>query len=126
LVLEICRELHLLQAMGVPADWDHRTQGYSRYSEGLRIHEVLSAHLPVLLPALMAPGDIVTLRDDVGDPSHMGLLGDAGRPFSLIHAWCAPVASRAKVQEHRLTGHWRRALYRAYRLPLEEYPAWPA
>lgn len=125
LVLESCREAGLLELMGLQQDYDFAALGYSRYSEGWRLHEGLIAVLPTYPPMEARPGDIATFRDQAGYPSHCGLIGDAGSPLSLIHAYAAWVGSRARVQEHRLLGIWRRQLHAVYRLPLQEYPAWP-
>jgi len=116
LIIETCREVGLVEAAGLPPGWDH--VGYGRFpdSYGMTLH--LLAYLTPVARRDMQVGDVVLFQMVTGQPAHMGFLGDGGQPFSLIHAFAARTQRQAKVQEHRLGGHWLACLHSVYRLPL--------
>lgn len=116
LVIETCREVGLVTAAGLPEHWDH--VGYGRFpdSYGPTLY-LLSYFAPVPRQA-MQPGDVALFQMITGAPAHMGFLGDAGYPLSLIHAFAARTQRQARVQEHRLGTFWRGCLHSVYRLPL--------
>lgn len=116
LVIEVCREVGLVDAAGLPPDWDH--VGYGRFpdSYGLTLH--LLAYLTPVTRQAMRAGDVALFRCGTGAPAHMGFLGDAATPLSLIHAFNARTMRMARVQEHRFSGFWYHSLHSVYRLPL--------
>jgi NlpC/P60 family protein len=118
LIIETCREVGLVEAAGLPGDWDHI--GYGRFpdSYGMTLH--LLAYLAPVPRHDMRAGDVVLFQVVTGQPAHMGFLADGAQPFSLIHAFNARTQRMARVQEHRLNGHWYACLHSAYRLPLED------
>jgi hypothetical protein len=118
LVIETCREVGLVEAAGLPLGWDHVGYGRLPDSYGLTMH--LLAYLSPVPRGAMRPGDVALFHlVSSMQPAHMGFVGDAGQPFSLIHAFAARTQRQAKVQEHRLGMFWRRALHSVYRLPLD-------
>lgn len=117
LVIEVCREVGLVEAAGLPPGWDH--VGYGRFPDSYTPTLALLAYLTPVLRTAMQPGDIALFRTPTGQPAHMGFLGDAGQPVSLIHAFNARTQRMARVQEHRLGGFWCGCLHSVHRLPLE-------
>jgi len=116
LVIEVCREVGLVEAAGLPSDWDH--VGYGRFpdSYGLTMH-LLRYLTPVPRQAMQA-GDVALFQMVTGHPAHMGFLADGATPLSLLHAFNARTVRMARVQEHRLGSFWRGCLHSVYRLPL--------
>lgn len=117
LVIEVCREVGLVEAAGLPATWDHL--GYGRFPDTYTPTLSLLTYFTPVTRQTMQPGDIALFRTLTGQPAHMGFLGDAAEPWSLIHAFQARTQRLARVQEHRLGGHWLGCLHSAYRLPLD-------
>lgn len=117
LVIEVCREVGLVDAAGLPADWNHT--GYGRFPDSYGPTQALLRYFTRVEPrSTMRPGDLALFRTVRGEPAHMGWLGDAGDPWSLIHAYAARTIPQARVQEHRLGPHWLARLHSVYRLPL--------
>jgi cell wall-associated NlpC family hydrolase len=118
LVIEVCREVGLVEAAGLPQGWDH--VGYGRFpdSYGLTLH--LLAYLTPVRRQDMRVGDIALFQMVTGQPAHMGFLADGAAPFSLVHAFNAKTLKMARVQEHRLNGFWWQKIHSIYRLPLDE------
>lgn len=116
LVIEVCREVGLVQAAGLPADWDH--VGYGRFPDSYSLTLHLLAYLQPVTRQTMQVGDVALFKVATGQPAHMGILGDGATPFSLIHAFNARTQRQAKVQEHRLGPRWLACLHSVYRLPL--------
>ena len=118
LVIEVCREVGLVDAAGLPPGWNHT--GYGRFPDSYGPTQALLRYLTRVEPrSAMRPGDVALFRTVRGEPAHMGWLGDAGAPCSLIHAYAAKTIPQARVQEHRLGPHWLARLHSVYRVPLE-------
>lgn len=116
LVIEVCREVGLVAAAGLPDDWDH--VAYGRFPDSYTPTLSLLTYLTPVPRQAMQPGDIALFRTTTGQPAHMGFLGDAADPVSLLHAFNARTQRLARVQEHRLSRHWLASLHSVYRLPL--------
>lgn len=118
LIIEVCREVGLVDAAGLPAAWNHTN--YGRVPGTNEPTQALLRYFTRVEPRhTMRAGDLAVFRTDGGLPAHMGWLGDKGDPWSLIHAYAAKTIPQARVQEHRLGSHWLSRLHSAYRLPLE-------
>ncbi len=83
---------------------------YSHDPDGRTLHKLLARHFEVVPPGEMALGDVVFMAFQEF-PQHLGILADAGRPFSLIHAF----APARKVVEVRLDDEWAGRVRNAYR-----------
>ena len=116
LVIETCREVGLVHSAGLPNDWDH--VAYGRFPESYTLTLHLLAYLTPVARAQVEVADVVLFQMDTGEPAHMGFVGDAAQPFSLLHAFNARTKRQAKVQEHRLGPWWLARLHSVYRLPL--------
>ena len=121
LIIEVCREVGLVDAAGLPTGWNHT--GYGRLPESYGPTQALLRYFTRVEPRhTMRPGDVALFRTTLGQPAHMGWVGDAGAPWSLIHAYAAKTIPQARVQEHRFGSAWLSRLHSVYRLPLEASP----
>lgn len=77
----------------------------------LEKHLCLSGLSPVDLDDMQI-GDVALFQFN-GPPQHVAILGDAHRPFSMIHSYMPA----RHVVEHRLDDLWRQRLVGAYRFP---------
>ncbi|MEO5376067.1 MAG: C40 family peptidase [Alphaproteobacteria bacterium] len=90
------------------SDADYTAYGHE--PDGRTLHTLLARHMDEVAPGDMALGDVVFMAFQAF-PQHLGILADAGRPFSLIHAF----APARKVIEHRLDDEWAGRIRNCYR-----------
>jgi len=83
---------------------------YSHEPDGRTLHAILARELDEMAPGEMRIGDVVFMAFQAF-PQHLGILADAGRPFSLIHAF----APARMVIEHRLDQEWASRIRNVYR-----------
>ena len=83
---------------------------YSHAPDGRTLHVLLARHFDVVPPGEMSLGDVVFMAFQEF-PQHLGILADACRPFSLIHAY----APSRKVIEVRLDDEWEGRVRNIYR-----------
>jgi hypothetical protein len=118
LILVACRDAGLLAALRLADDYD--VTHYSRYPASYALLAHLNAHLRPGDRTVPRAGQLGVFRVGAGEPSHLGILTDGGAALALLHAWNAPVVSRAKVIEHRFSPRWQGRLYATYTLPLAD------
>jgi cell wall-associated NlpC family hydrolase len=120
LVLLACRDAGLFPLLHLPEDFD--VCAYGRLPSSYQLPAHLDAYVPQAPRHPLQPGLLAVFAVSSEEPAHMGLLSESNGSLGLIHAWNGRVASRARVQEHRLSSLWRRRLWRAYQLPVEARP----
>lgn len=98
--------------LGMPGAALDRTD-YRRQPDGVTLEATLRralAPVPPPWPRNLMVADVVLMRW-MKLPVHVGLLADAGEPFSLIHAY----SPAGKVVEHRLDPRWLGRIVAAFR-----------
>lgn len=110
--LDCCGLLRVVAAEFHLTDFD--LQAYERQPDGKTLDEIMDRELVRIKPGQAGYGDIVSLADRKWS-CHVGLLADAAKPFSLIHAY----AGARKVTENRLDEQVHKVLayYRFPNLP---------
>ncbi len=103
--------------LGIP----HRdVTNYDRRPSNGQLEKLLSEQLDRIDAREMKLGDIVAIEDQGWRAiSHVGILGDGARPFSLIHSWLRrpePDFGRGVV-EMRLSQDWAGLIRAAFRFP---------
>lgn len=93
-------------------DW----RAYSRIPDGSILASLCKEHLDQV--DHLAVGYIILMRFK-GPPQHLGILGDKGTPFSLIHAY----AEARKCVEHRLDEKWNNMICGIYRYRGIKWPS---
>ena len=93
---------------------DFDLTGYGRHPDPTQMTTLLATHLHKQPGgyAGAAPADILLLADGPY-PCHLALVGDAGDPFSFIHAWLPA----RKVVGHRASPDWLAKIRGLYRFP---------
>ncbi|MBF0562136.1 MAG: C40 family peptidase [Alphaproteobacteria bacterium] len=92
LIILVARDLGL---------FDLNFTAYSHAPDGRTVNSLLHQYLDEVAPGEMRLGDVVFMAFQPF-PQHLGILADAGKPFSLIHAY----AQARMVIEHRLDDDW--------------------
>ncbi len=88
---------------------------YNRIPDGVTLRALCDKYLDRV--DHMAVGYILLMHFK-GPPQHLGILGDKGKPFSLIHAH----AESRKCVEHRLDERWLNMICGMYRYRGVEWP----
>src|SRR5262245_20267759 len=88
LVIEVCRDVGLVRASGLPEGWDH--VGYGRFPDSYGLTLPLLAYLTPVTRQAMRSGDVALFHTMGRQPAHMGFLADGAQPWSLIRAFHAP------------------------------------
>jgi cell wall-associated NlpC family hydrolase len=80
--------------------------------------EMLHDNFAVIDPDVARIGDLLRFRFDDSQGRHIALkTSEKPLPFgSMIHAMNGRVTNTGKIFEQRIDGHWRKHLFRAYRL----------
>lgn len=91
-------------------------QGYPRQPDGWSLRRHCAEYLQPLTRLEASPGDVVLIQFS-SQPAHLGILGDRGRPLSLIHASSGRAGTLNRVIEHRLSRQWQERILAVYRFP---------
>jgi NlpC/P60 family putative phage cell wall peptidase len=83
---------------------------YAKMPDGTQLEEAFCIYLDRIKIDEIRPADILMFRFNK-DPQHVGIIGDCGDDFSLIHCYL----QARKVVEHRLDEHWYNRIVAAFR-----------
>ncbi|NUB24705.1 C40 family peptidase [Azospirillum brasilense] len=87
---------------------------YRRAPDHAVLASMLNEHVERIEVSEIGPGDIV-LMNFAAFPTHIGVIGDAAAPHSIVHAY----ASARQVAEHRLDPDFAGRIVAAFRIPEE-------
>ena len=84
------------------------TRAYGRTPDGVTLRRLCRQHMEPIDELCLGA---VVLMKFMKHPHHLGIVGDKGSPFSLIHAY----DGAAKCMEHILDGKWRHRICGIYK-----------